>query len=300
MATYDTINKDLLFAIERKAMKQMREINALDKLTSKEKMPKKSGDALKFHYYEEIATSAIQDLVEGVSPTETDLVRVSIEGKVKHTGTSIPYTDVLMNQHENAGELVREMSRELGYTMGRKIEQAGFGVALAGAGTTIPFTTMEAGVLAVSKAMRNANVPKTTAIKDGSTKVGTKPVNAGWYGFCSVDDGDLFRALADFVPVEEYGYTADLYTNEIGTIKSLGLRIVDSQNIADGAALFVGEDGLASLGFEADTKAEIIHKELGSAGQADPINQRGSVGVKSSTQLFIKRADRIVKMDTIV
>ena len=296
--TYSEISKDLLFALEARALAQSREVNALDKLTSKEKMPKRSGNELKFHYYEEIDTDAIEDLVEGVSPGETELVRATVSGQIKHTGVAIPYTDVLMNQHENAGELVSKMSSELGYSMGRKIEKDGFAIALNGAGTTIPFTNIDDGLKAVAKAMRVTNCPKTTAIKDGSTKNGTSPVNSGWYMFCSVDDGDLFRGATDFLPVEDYGYSDNIFVNEIGAIKSLGLRIIDTANLNDGASVCVGEDSIASLGFESDAKSEIIHQNLGSSGTSDSLKQRGSVGVKSSTQLFVKRADRLVVMET--
>ncbi len=147
--------------------------------------------------------------------------------------------------------------------------------------------------------MRKANAPKFTSIKTGSTKVGTKPVNAGWYGFFSIDDADLARAAADFLSVEDYGYTDGIVPNEIGVIKSLGLRIVETEFVTDGEALFLGEGGLGSLGLGGKNRISYMVQELGSEGSLDPLKQRGSTGVSSETGFLVQMASHVVKMATV-
>lgn len=298
MATYGGLTKDQTFAIERKALENAQEEFVLSKFTDKKSMPQRYGNVLKFHYWDHIDEAGVSVLVEGVTPASTDMVRVSVEGALKRQGAFVPFTDELMEQHENAAEFHKETGTELGYVVGRVLEKDAFAVALAGAGTTIPFTGIDADLKLVRKALRSANAPKFTSIKTGSTKVGTKPVNAGWYGFTSLNDADLFRAATDFIPVEDYGYTTDIAPNEIGAIKSLGLRIIETDYIDDGAALFLGEGGLGSLDLSGKNRLEYIVKELGSEGSTDALNQRGTSGVKTRTGFTVLKASHVVKLAT--
>ncbi len=297
-ATYAGLTKDQVFAIERKALMNAQEEFVLDKFTDKKTMPQKSGNVLKMHYWDHIDEAGVAVLTEGVTPTATEMVRVGVEGALKHQGAWVPFTDLLMMQHENAGEFHKETGAELGYVVGRVLEKDAFTIALAGAGTTVAFTTIDAGLKSVRTALRTANAPKFTSIKSGSTKVGTTPVNAGWYGFASLADADLFRGATDFMSVEDYGYTTDIAPNEIGVIKSLGLRIIETDYVVDGAALFLGDGGLGSLSMGSKNRIEYIVQELGSEGSTDALKQRGTSGVKTSTGSVVLRADYVVNMAT--
>jgi len=305
--TYAGLTKDQTFAVERTALKNSQEAMVLDRFTAKKTMPKQHGKNLKFHYWDHISDSDVHDLVEGVSPETTEMVRVAVDSSIKYRGASVPFTDELMLNHENAMEFHKETAVELGYSLGVALEKEQFTIALAGAGTTITTAgDINADLKLVRKALRTANAPKHTTIKSGSTKNGTVPVNAGWYGFCSLDDGDLFRAATDFIPVEEYGYSDNIVDNEIGVIKSLGLRIIETQHLADGAALFIGDDALGSVSLGGKNKPEYIVKELGdgvginAAGDAvtDALNQNGMSSVKCSTGFMVLRADYCIKLTT--
>ena len=298
MAKYSTINKDLVFAIERKALENAQEEFVLDRFTDKKSMPQKSGNALKFHRWEHIDESGVSTLTEGVTPDSTEMVRVSITGTLARRGAWVPFTDELMEQFENAGEFHKQTGVELGYTLGRTLERDMFVTALAGAGTTVAFSSIDADLKSVRTALRAANAPKFTTIKTGSTKIGTKPVNAGWYGFASIADADLFRGATDFLPVEDYGYTTDLVPNEIGVIKSLGLRIVETDYVVDGEALFLGDGGMGSLSLGGKNRVEYIIQELGSEGSTDALKQRGTSGVKSTTGAVVLRSDYVINMAT--
>ena len=297
-ASYTALTKDQTFAIERKALMNAQEEFVLDKFTDKKTMPQKSGDTLKMHYWDHIDEAGVKALVEGITPASTDMVRVGVEGSIKHQGAWVPFTDLLMMQHENASEFHKETGSELGYVVGRVLEKDAFVIALAGAGTTLAKTNIDADLKLVRKALRAANAPKFTSIKNGSTKVGTKPVNAGWYGFFSLNDADLVREAADFLPVEDYGYTSDIAPNEIGVIKSLGLRIIETDYIADGAALFLGDGGLGALSLGGKNRIEYIVQDLGSEGATDALKQRGTSGVKTTVGSMVLRSDYVISMAT--
>ncbi len=285
--------------VERKALENAQEVFVLDKFTDKNNIVQKSGDTIKLHYWDHIdETTEVHALTEGVTPAATDIVRVGVSGALSRQGAWIPFTNVLMQQHENAGEFHKEASKELGYSLGRKLEKDAFAIAIAGAGTTIPFTGIDADLKLVRKALRAANAPQYTSIKTGSTKVGTKPVNAGWYGFFSLNDADLARAATDFLSIEDYGYSDGIAPGEIGVIKSLGLRIIETEFLADGNALFLGDGGLGSLGLGGKNRISYIVQELGSEGSTDPLKQRGSTGVSSETGFLVQMAAYVVVMET--
>jgi len=298
MAKYSTMNKDLLFAVERKALMNAQEAFVLDRFSSKKSVPQKSGDSLKMHYWEHLPEAGVHVLEEGTTPAATEMTRVSVSGNVKHQGSHVPFTDIMMAQHENAGEFHKETSTELGYSLGGVLEKDAFAVLMAGAGTVLPMTNVDADLKLIRKALRTANAPKITKIKSGSTKIGTSPVADGWYLFASLNDADIFREAADFLSIEDYGYAGDSIENEIGVIKSLGIRIVETQWLADGAAVAFGDEAFGSLGLGGKNRIEYIVQDLGSEGSTDPLKQRGSTGVKSATGFMVLRSDYIVKLAT--
>jgi len=308
--TYAGLTKDQTFAIEKKCLKNTQEAMVLDRFTVKKTQPKQSGKNLKFHYWDHISDNDIHVLAEGVTPDSTAMVRVGVDSAIKYRGGSVKFTDELMLNHENALEFHKETALELSYALGVGLEKEQFTIALAGAGTTITTAgDINADLKLVRKALRTANAGKFTTIKSGSTKSGTVPVNAGWYGFCSLDDGDLFRAATDFISVEDYGYSENIVDNEIGVIKSLGLRIVETQHMVDGNSLFIGEDALGSVSLGGKNKPEYIVKELGEAGVgingsgeavSDDLNQNGSSGIKCSTGFVVLRADKTIKLTMTV
>ena len=297
---YTTMNKDLVFAVERKALENARETFVLDKFTDKKTVPTKSGDELKVHYWDEIDdVNDVYVLTEGVTPAQVDMVRVSVSGSVKHQGAQTQYTDLLMEQHENAGEFHKQTGAELGYALGKRLEKDAMGICIAGAGsTTAAFTTIDAALKEARDFLRLSNAPKFTAIKTGSTKNGTSPVNAGWPVFVSLADADLCRAATDFLSVEDYGYSDGIMPNEIGAIKSLGLRIIETAYATTGTAIALGEGGLGGLSLGGKNRIQYIDQPLGSEGSLDSLKQRGSSGVKSDTGFMVLKADRVIKILT--
>ena len=294
--TYAGLSKDQVFSIERSALINVQEEFVLDKFTDKKTQPQKNGSTLILHYWEHLDESAVQILAEGVPPTDTELVRTTVNGSLQRQAASVGFTDEMMEMHENAGEFHKQSSIELSYVLGRKLEKDAFNIALNGAGTVLPMTSIDADLKLMRNALRTANAPKFTTIKNGSTKVGTKPVNEGWYVFASINDCDLLREAADFLPIEDYGYASDAVTNEIGVIKSLGLRIVETQYINDGSAIGFGEGFIGSLGLGGKNRIEYILKELGSSGTADKANQNGSATVKSRTGFMVIRPEFGVRL----
>jgi len=307
------INQDVIFSTERKALKTATEEFALGRFAAKKTVAKYSGNQLKCHYFEHLPDDAVKDLTEGVTPDSANLVRVSKTGVLKRQGLVIPFTDEFQEQFENSPEFHFEAGQEIGYSIGTKLDKDAFSTLLNDAGNTVDVTAVggwDEAFKSARKLFRKANVPQLTSIKTGSTKVGTSPVNAGWYMFVDVDDADAVREATDFLSVEDYGYTDGVVKNEIGVIKSLGIRIVESLNIGSGMALMIGDEAFADLGLSGKNRIEYITKPLGSgvtvdsSGATDVIrndalDQMGSTGGKTRNSCMTLFPERILKFTNL-
>jgi N4-gp56 family major capsid protein len=304
MAKYENgVNQDIIFYAERNALKNAQEAFVMGKLTDKKSLPKFYGHSYKVHFWQHIPTTEVNDLQEGVTPSSTDLVRVAKTGSLARKGMWIPITDEFSEYHENSPEFAKEASTELGYSLGTALDKDAVDVAYAGAGTQLDLAVdfggdVDKALVAMRNALRKANAPKFTKVKSGSTKVGTKPVAGGWYIIASIEDCEILKTASDFLPVEDYSYSDGIMENEIGVIKSLGLRIIESLNATVGQVVAVADGALGEISLSGAKNIEYIHKALGSEGSTDPLNQRGSTGVKSRSVVFVMREEYLVALKT--
>ena len=301
-------NQDQNFYLERKALKTSKEEFALGAFSSKKVQPQKNGHIMKCVYYEHLPDTAIQDLAEGVAVAPTNLTRVTKQGTLKRQSGTIEYTDEMKEMYDI--DFLDASVTELSYSLGTKLDKDAFAFLLNDSGNTVDVTTSgswDEALKSARKLFRKGNVPQLTKIKTGSTKVGTKPVNAGWYMFIDVDDADAIREASDFLSIEDYGYTENTVKNEIGVIKSLGIRIVESLNIGSGMALMIGDEAFADLGLGGKNRIEVIESPLGSGvvenGAGDVVSdwakQKGAITVKSRNNTMTLFPDRLVKFTNL-
>lgn len=302
-------NQDVIFYLKRKALKVATEAFALGRFASKETLPQMNGHQFKVAYFEHLPDNAIQPLQEGVGVDGTDLTRVSKTGALLRQGGFIPYSDEAKEQFDI--EFLDAAVTELSYSAGTKMEKDGFTSLLNDAGNVIDVTAVGSWDEALKQAkliFRKNNTPKLTAIKTGSVKVGTRPVNAGWYLFASPDDVESIKTASDWLSVEDYGYSTDLVQNEEGVIKSLGIRVVSSLNIGSGNCLMIGDGAFADLGLSGKNRIEVIKNELGSGVVqkadgtvvADHLKQAGSIAVKTRNSTMTIFPERLIRFENLI
>jgi N4-gp56 family major capsid protein len=151
---------------------------------------------------------------------------------------------------------------------------------------------------------------------EGSTNISTTAIRASFLGFCHSDVEEDLRTLIGFNSVEFYAGQIATYDNEIGHVG--GVRFITtpeaSINVTTGVAAtgsattngrstatrydvyntpMIGRDAIGSVGFgfehiketydAGDTLpgVQVISKDRGSAGAADPLSELGSIGWKS-------------------
>ncbi len=259
----------------------------------KKVIPKGKGTKIEFRKFNSLSVPT-NSLTEGVTPAGSDLNITSVTATAKQEGDFVTVTDVLDMQGKDP--VITETSELLG-------EQAGLTTDtrvrdIVTAGTTVQYANGKANRNAIVKTdvlngvelrkakmrLRNANI---------------KPFADGCY-HAVIDGSQEYDLKADttgngFVEVMKYAKPEDLLSGETGKYDGIRIRVssnietVENTPTGEGAskvkvhkAVIYGRHAYGVVNVEkGQGKASIIVKPFGSAGTADPLNQRSTIGWKS-------------------
>ena len=267
-----------------------------DQFGQKRPIPKNGGRKIEFRKYASLP-KALTPLTEGVTPDGRKLSVTSVEAEVSQYGDYVCLSDVLdlTAIDNNALEATKVIGRQAGLTLDtitRNVLQSGTNVyycpPVAEDGTVgaqpedrsqlTKDCRLTVGVVKrIAALMKAANAPKIN----------------GHY-ICILHPYAAYDLMNDpkWEQMHQYCKPEEMYEGEIGRIA--GVRFVETSE----AAVYTGAendcpDGLAVFGclFLADGAygvtevtgggLQTIIKQLGSAGSADPLNQRSTVGWKA-------------------
>jgi len=164
--------------------------------------------------------------------------RLVLEAKVTEFGFHVPFTKKMLDMDTEAGLLAR-ISREVGEAQGeirekqiaagllsaseinRVLSGSASTIAEMGAGDVVSFQDIRG----TEQSLKLARSPKQTKMIDGSTKIGTVVVGAGYSAFVGQE---LFPVLEDMEhggvkvwrPVESYAAAGIIMEGEIGKVSS--------------------------------------------------------------------------------
>ena len=280
-----------------------------DQFGQKHPIPKNGGKTIEFRKYSSLA-KALTPLTEGVTPDGQKLTMSVVTATVAQYGGFIELSDVLLltaidnNLMQATAALASQAGRTLD-TITREVLCGGTNVpyaegqvsaraSLCGGSATESdnhYLTVEA----VRKAVRTLKVMNTPRI------------NGGFVGIIHPDCAHDLMNDPKWVNVKTYSDPDGIYEGEIGKIE--GVRFVETseaklwkkagKDCSGGSAAASARDVYATLilGSNAYGVTEVsggglehIVKQLGSAGTADPLNQRATAGWKA-----IKVAERLVE-----
>ena len=245
------------------------------KYGQKKPIPKHEGDTVNFRKFNSL-TAAVTPLTEGVTPNGSSIDVTKVEATVKQYGDFVTLSDKI--DMVGIDPVVAETSAVLGEQAGltvdtvvRDIVVAGTNVLYAGGGASA----------SASKYLTGADVKKAVrALK----KANAKPYEGN--SFIGIIDPETASDLMDdpmWQDVSKYNGGTAIMDGEIG--KLYGVRFIETTNVkvADSihATMIIGKDAYGVCDVEKGSTPQIIVKEAGSAGTADPLNQRSSVGWKT-------------------
>lgn len=289
----------------------------------KRPIAQRNGNQIKFRRYSQLA-AATTALTEGVTPTGSSLAVTDITATLAQYGDYIQLSDMV--SMTNQDPVVTEATDVLGDQAGTTIDQirrdvlvAGTNVAYAGAATTRAGTVTKIAAADLDKAIRFLKNQNAKFIKMGimaSDGVGTGAVRKAYIAVVHPDVEFDLEQIAGFRAVSDYGSQEGVIEDEIGAYKNI--RFVTSTN----CKVFANATTVLTAGFKGGTTNDVYAtlifadnaygicplsgqamntyvKALGSAGSADPLEQRSTVGWKATTTTQILNQAWMLRLETL-
>ena len=272
----------------------------------KRPIPKNGGKKIEFRRYGALP-KALTPLTEGVTPDGRKLTVTAIEAEVHQYGDYVALSDVLdlTAIDNNVLEATKAIGNQAGLTLDtitRNILQAGTNVQycpkVGASGTTA--VTSRADIDATCK-LTVDEIKKAVA----TLKANNVPKISGSY-VAIIHPYAAYDLMSDPAWEEMHKYTSaeNMYEGEIGRIA--GVRFVESSealivktstNPAVFCTLVLGENAYGITEVTGGGLKTII-KQLGSAGTADPLDQRSTVGWKAMQTAEILQQNYMIRIES--
>ena len=283
-----------------------------DQFGQKRPIPQGGGKTIEFRKFAPLA-KATTPLTEGVTPDGKSLNVSKVEATVSQYGDYITQSDVLeLTALDNTIlEATKLLGRQAGVTLDtivRNIINAGTNVSYCPkvSGSTETAVTSRSGLDTTAKLTVKAIQKAVTKLKGQNAP----KINGDYVAIIHPNAAyDLMRD-SEWIDAHKYTTSENLYTGEIGKIA--GVRFVESteakiwndsscpvKTAKSGdtpatyhpvySTLIIGEGAYGVTEIEGGGLQTIV-KQKGSAGTADPLDQRSSVGWKA-----IKTAELLVQ-----
>lgn len=283
----------------------------------------RSGNQIKFRRYSQLA-AAVTALTEGVTPAGSSLAVTDVTSTLAQYGDFITLSDMVSMTNQDA--VVTEATDVLGDQAGTTIDLTRRDVLVAGSNAAyasgvaarVNVNTKITGA-DLDKAIRFLKTQNAKFVKEGigsSDGVGTGAIRKAFIALVHPDVEFDLEQIAGFRAVSDYGSQEGVIEDEIGAYKNI--RFVSSTNCkifagggAAGTALYKNNganfDVYATIVLAADAYGisplsgqamNTYVKALGSAGSADPLEQRSTVGWKATTVTAILNQAWLVRIES--
>lgn len=283
----------------------------------------RSGNQIKFRRYSQLPV-ALTPLTEGVTPSGSSLSVTDLLATLAQYGDYVTLTDMV--SMTNQDPVVTEATDVLGDQAGTTIDQArrdvlvaGTSVAYANGVANRPAVNVSLAAADLDKAIRFLKTQNAKFVKEGimpTNKIATAAVRKGFIGLVHPDIEYVLEQITGYRAVSDYASQEGVIEDEIGSYKNI--RFVSSTNckIFPGAGA-AGTTVYKNNGANFDVYATLIFaanaygvcplsgaalksyvKPLGSAGTADPLEQRSTVGWKATTTTRILNETWMVRLES--
>ena len=283
----------------------------------------RNGNQIKFRRYSQLAPASTP-LVEGVTPSGSSLTVTDLLATLAQYGDYVTLTDMVSMTNQDA--VVTEATDVLGDQAGTTIDQARRDVLVAG--TNAAYANLVANRAAVNNKIQAADLDRVIRflkvqnakfVKNmilPTDKIGTASVRKGFIALVHPDVEFDLEQITGYRSVSDYGSQEGVLEDEIGAYKNI--RFISSTNckIFPGAGasgtttyknngsnydvyvtLFIADNayGVCPLSGQA---LNTYVKQLGSAGTADPLEQRSTVGRKATTTTKILNDSWMIRLES--
>lgn len=259
-------------------------------------IPAKSGNTVKFRRYAALSV-ATTPLTEGTTPPGQKLSKTDLTAQVSFYGTFVHIADWVDLTVEDA--ILTVAASELGIQMGKTLDVlirdilcacASSANASGGTNGKTPTEMTKSDLDTAIRTLVGNNAEFYMGMIKAGTGQGTVPIRNAYIAKMHTDLLDDLEDISNFVPVSEYAKQEGVMEAEWGATSNIRwLMSSQGHSLANGD--FAGTSTLYKVlihGTNAFGKTTIkkgvaknIVKAFGSAGTADPLNQRATSGWKT-------------------
>lgn len=280
----------------------------LDRFAQVQSIPKNRSQVIKWRRLVPF-DAAMDILVEGITPSPTGVRYEDVQGQVSQYGAWIPFTDVLIETHEdeNLKQFTIGAAEQAALTKERILWNmmiAGTNVIYSGTATsraTVEAPISGADLQLAQRALKNAFARPLTKMLSASPKIATQPVAPGYIGIGHTNLEQDLRAITGFVPRENYSEVKLLHDREIGKYQDIRFILAPHYTYFPGAGsanitgvlnngtnvdvyplVIFGADAFGSVALKGSDSARVVVKnpKMGESYE-DPLGQRGFVAWKT-------------------
>ena len=258
------------------------------RFAQKRVLPKKNGDTIVFRRYSRLSTVPIP-IQDGITPPGAPLSATDIKARVDFYGNFVTIT----NQVELTVEdrVLNEASRLLAENLGQTMDEVTRDVlnstssVLAcsnGSNGSTPTELTKLDIDAAVKLLLGNDALMISNVVIGTGAFGTTPVRPAFWGYIDTDLLDDLEAVSNFISSANYPSQTTVLDGEWGSTGNVRWLYTSVGAVSSAATpvysnFIIGKEAYAVVNLGSET-GEFYIEPLGSAGSADPLHQRGTVG----------------------
>lgn len=303
--TLTTLDKENKSFYDRALLERMTPNLVYLKYGQTRKIPQNEGDTANFRRFEclQPATTA---LTEGTTPSGTSLTVTKVEATVKQYGDYVTISDKLneMGVDPVLTEAIDVLGDQAALTVDTLVRDA---IVSGCTNRQYAGGAASAAAIAASSLLTSAEIKKAVR---SLRKNNARPMADGYY-VAIVDPETAYDLQADSLwqDISKYNGGEAIMKGEIGRLH--GVRFVQTSNVATDSTtnekgtlhetMILGKDAYGVPALESsECRPRIIVKNFGSAGSADPLNQRATAGWKVSMACVVLNPLGMVRISHMV
>jgi N4-gp56 family major capsid protein len=258
------------------------------KFAQKRQLPRKMGDTIVFRRYAKLATVPVP-LVDGVTPPGAALSATDIKARVDFYGNYVMIT----NQVELTVEdrVLNESARLLAQNLGQTMDEVTRDVLAAtssvlqcsnGSNGNTPTEITKLDIDVAVKTLLGNDAEMISQVITGVDAFGTAPIRPAFWGYMDTDLLDDLEQVSNFVPTSSYPSQQTVLEAEWGATGNVRWLYTSVGSVSSAATpvynnFIIGKEAYAVVHLGSES-GDFYIEPLGSAGSADPLHQRGTVG----------------------
>lgn len=247
-------------------------------------------------------------LAEGVTPADQSFSFAQVTFTPKQYGAVVTLTDLAVK--DSPLDIYKEAGKELGRQMAQDIDyviQNLLNTLTNASQTQVIFGD---GSVSTRAAITTAMTGKAATLANAFAILkakGARTIGGGYFGIFHafvVKDLQTESGLGGFLDVTKYSQPEKTVNGEMG--KYMGIRIVESENVRKFAAAGASSQdiwpsyilGENAYGILESQSLQTIVKPIGSGGTADPLDQRGTVSMKTRFDVQFLKPEAAIRLET--